>query len=166
MYQEVPFCHCMYWTCPVQWQLCSLTFLPCKRWATWFNKLGLKLLLHLCVLSFTISNPAPVFLIVIQWFVLFKWDDTHRVEDLNADCRANSLQYTYTTLLPLCSTTSACSLCQKANNNYQSTRLSSLFFSGEYIFTEYKSPQEKHHLHTLQVPWILVCFVVPLNIHE
>lgn len=36
--QKVLFCHSRYWTCPVHGHLCSLTFLPQKRWATWFNK--------------------------------------------------------------------------------------------------------------------------------
>lgn len=55
---------------------------------------------------------------------------------------------------------------RKSNNNYHSTRLGSLLFPEKCMFADYKPLQEKQHLHTLQVPGILVCFVVPLNIHE
>lgn len=79
------------------------------------------------------------------------------------DCHA---KYTYIPPVPLCSTTSASALARKSNNNYHSTRLGSLLFPEKCMFADYKPLQEKQHLHTLQVPGILVCFVVPLNIHE
>lgn len=65
--QKLFFCRCLYWSCPVHRQFCSLTFLPQRRWATWLNKPGPKSILHLCVLIFTVPNLALLF---IQCFVV------------------------------------------------------------------------------------------------